>query len=245
MDYIKIFKKIKNEIQNHPLLELVTFKINEGLVDIEKTKEELYECLGYFETVQMESVFEFYKQCNGLVIKYKISSDIDEYSELSKSYPDIDFSINKDAEIGSINILPFEDVFIYEQNYFDKSNEGEDYMHFGNYTYKGNSFGKILFVFDLFSDTNCMAFVPDENKEEPKVIQLLDYYVVWNSSRVTFFESYLNFLAVTRGLIDSRGMLLDYYSKCKDNPLILKEVPYGSDFEPILFKELKSNTTKN
>lgn len=242
MDYLKIFETIKKEVENHPFLELTTFKINKGLPNIEESKKELYKGSGYWENVEMLPIFEFYQQCDGLTLKYKISSDLDgaAYLDFFEQFPDVKQPLDKGMEIGSINILPFKEVFIYEQEFFNKSDEtaeDDSFIHFGDYVYEGNSFGQLLFVFDLFSDTNCMAFVPDEDNQEPKIIQLLDYYIVWNSSRITFFESYIKFLAVTRGLIGSKDILLDYYAEHKNDPLIFHEFPFGTAVEPSLFKE--------
>ena len=82
-----------------------------------------------------------------------------------------------------------------------------------------------------------MAFVPDEDNKKPKIIQLLDYYIVWDSSRITYFDSYINFLAATRGLINSKEELIDYYSTHKDQPLIFDTIPFKTEIEPSLFKD--------
>ena len=239
MNYLELFKSIEEDIKTHPYLQLTKCKINDGISNLENSKKELYETLGYLKNVNLNSIFEFYKQCDGLVIKWKIASHLsdEEYSRLPKKFPGFKLPYNRESVIGSINILPFEDVFIYEQDYFETSSSENNYIHFGNHIYKRNSFGKLLFVFDLYSDTQCMAFVPDEDNKKPKIIQLLDYYIVWDSSRITYFDSYINFLAATRGLINSKEELIDYYSTYKDQPLIFDTIPFKTEIEPSLFKD--------
>lgn len=238
MRYLSIFEKIKEDIITHPYLELVECQFNDGLseAELENLKTELYQCVGYFESIDMEAIFKFYRECNGLTLSWRIASHLNEkeYLELKEKFPDLTFPYTRDLEIGKIKMLPFEEVFLYEQNYFDTSDSGDHFTQFNEYTYNGNSFGKMLFIFDLFSETCCMSFVPDEDNKEPKVIFLSDYYIVWNNSRITFFDSYINFLAVTRGLIESREKIFDHFRGDTKDPILFKKD--DTDLEPSLFK---------
>ncbi|TDO68899.1 hypothetical protein EV143_1169 [Flavobacterium chryseum] len=240
MKYLSIFEKIKEDIIKHPYLELIECQFNSGLseVELENLKTELYQCVGYFQSIDMKAIYKFYRECNGLTLSWRIASHLNEkeYLELKEKFPDLTFPYTRDLEIGKIKILPFEEVFLYEQNYFDTSNSGDHFTQFNEYIYEGNSFGKMLFIFDLFSETCCMSFVPDEDNKEPKVIFLSDYYIVWDNSRITFFDSYINFLAVTRGLIESRKEIFDHFRGDTKKPIIYKK-KYGTDLEPSLFKK--------
>ena len=241
MNYLKVFKNIKSSIEAHPYLEITECEINKGLSkeELKKAKKKLYKSLDYYKTVKLGSIFKFYKQCNGVTIKWKISSHLDEetYNNLPGKFPNLKLPFDRDLDIGSINILPFDDVFINEQNYFDKSNSGDNFTQFGDYTYEGNSFGKMLFLFDLYSDTDCMAFVADQDNEKPKVIYLSDRYIIWDHSKISFFDSYINFLAATRGLTQSKEEYFDHYRGDKLEPLIFDSIPYETDVEPSIFKK--------
>lgn len=248
MDYKKIFNQIVSDIEANPYLELIVSEFNEGLnaKELSKTKIELYDSLGYFKNILLNPIFDFYSQYNGLKIKWKISSSLDDksYDKLLEDFTDWDIpnlDNKRDLEVGSINILPFEDVFIYEQDYFDKSNPDKSnsddfFTHFGNHIYEGNSFGQLLFLFDLYSDTDCMSFVADEDNQELKVIQLSDYYIVWDNSKISYFESYVNFLAATRGSIISRKRFFEHYRGDKVDPLVFDTIPYDTEIEPTIFK---------
>lgn len=243
MKYLSVFEKIKEDVVSHPYLELVECQFNNGLseVELQNLKTELYDCLSYLKSLDMEAIFEFYRECNGLTISWRIASNLDEkeYLELKEKFPDLTFPYTRDLEIGKIKILPFEEVFIYEQDYFDKSATEDHITQFGEYIYEGNSFGKLLFLFDLFSETCCMSFVTDEDNQEPKVIFLSDYYIVWDNSRITFFDSYINFLGITRGLIESRRKTFNYFRGDMKEPIIFENI-YNPDLEPSLFKNFKS-----
>jgi len=245
MKYLEVFTKIKKDIEDHPFLELVTFECKPGIPqdDLASLVSELYEIHPYFKDIKMDAIFNFYKECNGLTLTWKIASHLDDetYIKLEEEWTDMDFPSQKNAILGSIKILPFDDVFLYEQDYFETDPSGDHFTQFGDFTYPGNSFGEMLFIFDLYSDTNCMSFVPDQDNQEPKVICLSDYYVVWDSSRVTFFDSYIYFLAVSRGLIKSRELLFNHYRGDKLDYIQLDSIPFNTAMEPILFKKNKPN----
>lgn len=240
MNYLEIFNNIRKDIDENPYLELVEFNINKGLTEneFENKKKELLESSTFFKAIKMDPIFEFYKQCNGIKLKWKISSNLDEniYNKLPEKFPDLKLPHTRDLFIGNINILPFDDVFIYEQDFFEKSDSGDFFTQFGDYIYEGNSFGKLLFIFDLFSDTQSMSFVPDEDNTSPKVILLSDYYIVWDNSMVSYFNSYINFLVCTRGLIESRNKVFNKYRGDKLEPLIYESVPFNTHIEPMIFR---------
>ncbi|WP_299885246.1 hypothetical protein [uncultured Lacinutrix sp.] len=243
MDYKKLFEQIIIDIKTNPYLELTEYKFNEGLnsKELEKLITELHESSSFYKKIKMESVFNFYSQFNGLTIKWKLSSKLDalSYKKLPELFTDLELPFKRDIEIGCINILPFEDVFIYEQDYFDKSETGDFFTHFGDYVYEGNSFGNMLYLFDLYSETDCMSFLPDEDNQEPKVVYLSDYYIVWDNTKVSFFDSYIIFLAATRGLINSREQIFDFYRGDKEKPIIFKTIPYNTEIEPTIFQKDK------
>lgn len=239
MNYRDTFLKIADDIRSHPDLELVDCCIGDelGQGGIEAKKEELWGAVPYFKTIRMDAIFDFYRECNGVHISWRLSPDVqsERLPDFIARFPIL--AISRNETLGCIRILPFDDVFIIMHRYFDTSDQGEHFTQFCDYTYEGDSFGKILFLFDLYSDTCAMSFVPDEDEHAPKVILVQDYYIVWDSSRVTFFESYVNFLAASRGLILSRETVFGEFRGDKLEPIEFASPPYGTSVEPSLFRE--------
>ncbi|MEM6831188.1 MAG: hypothetical protein AAF551_11800, partial [Bacteroidota bacterium] len=58
--------------------------------------------------------------------------------------------------------------------------------------------------FDFFSDSESMAFYVDVNSCELKTLLIQDDLLDPNYSRITNFQSYIEFLLATKGLIDER-----------------------------------------
>jgi hypothetical protein len=240
MEYLKAFKKIEEDILNNPYLELIEKKYNPGIGENELgvLKDELFHNMKFFKSIKMNKVFNFYKECNGLTLSWGISSKLDDkaYCKLKEEISDLSFPDDRNIEIGKINIRPFDEVFLYDPGYFETKPSNEYQKEFNGFIYEGNTFGDLIFIFDLFSEESCMAFVPDEDNQEPKVILLSDRYVVWDSSRITFFDSYINFLTASRGVIANREMIYDCYRGDKLEPIFYETVPYGTDVESMIFR---------
>lgn len=239
LDYTGVFQKIIKDIENHPYLELDFHQVNQGISAkyLTKIKEKLFQDLPYFESIDMKNIFQFYSEMNGLTLSWKISSDLDHktYNSLKEKITDLTFPEDRNEILGKINILPFEEVFLCDHDFFNISSSGDHFTEFDDFLYEGNSFSEILFLFDVFSDTECMSFIAD-NDDGHKVILLQEDYKLWNHSKVSYFHSYMKFLAATRGLIESRIKTFSEYRGDKTKDILWAKIPYGTTIEPDLFK---------
>jgi hypothetical protein len=236
LTYLDIFKQIAADIEAHPLLELIKVEYNSGI-----SEEAISKYLSQAQNPAIEKVAMLYREANGLVISWKFSSDLDSksFKRYQKEFDDYKISDSaREHEVGRIEFLPFEEVFVDPPHYFDTSDEGDFEVEFNGKVYPGNSLGKLMRPFDLFSEESCMSFIMEEGMQDLKVVLLSDYYIVWDNSRMTHLDDYISFLAITRGLIRSRG---DVFSEYRGDLLdILKFKPSDkAKVEPKLFKMLK------
>ncbi len=224
-DYLTRFQNLADEIASHPWLQLREFQVNQPASD------DIFEAVkDYLGFPLSEFIYNFYRQANGLRLRWTIKPGItdDEFeklSEISDDYEIIDADLESDEyPFANINILPIEESLI-ERNwqgiiYFE---EDIDLAHmefeFAQKTYNRIDFGKKLKPFDVYSNESCMAFLIEDNVQTPKVLCLGDHYIEWDSTRITDFNSYLEMLLATKGITSARDRI---YSK------------YRGDRQPIL-----------
>lgn len=206
-NWLKRFKELESEINNHPLLEITKSVYNKGLMD------ENLDLVEKMENILLPpEVRHFYKQANGLQISWKFKESIgqDDYANIAEMYNDYDYFLYYDGErsqlkdvIGNVNILRIEHCFLddYRERYFDDSEDNDWTLNFFGKDYPGNSFGKELRPFDLIDDYYCTAFVLCRNFE---VMLLSNYYIAWDISRLINFNTYLELVLQTKGIIDGR-----------------------------------------
>jgi len=213
MTYLERFQQLAEEIASHPLLEVVEFKVNAPASEagFNQVEHKLGAPLA-------EAIRTFYRETDGLVLHWKLKSGTtyEALKEISSQYDDYWIESVEDGYLpfARINILPLEETFFAanweEIIYFDWMNDA-DLFEFAGRSYNQLDFGKMLRPFDEFSVSHCMAFLVEEGLGNPKVLLLQDHYVSWESSRLTNFESYLEFLLVTRGIVEARAEIYGEY----------------------------------
>jgi hypothetical protein len=208
--YVERFKAMVEEVKSHPWLEVVEFTVNPpATADVFRQVEEK---LGATLAAPLR---EFYGEANGLKLHWKIKGALSaaELEEVDASSPDysIEFSENEDIPFAKIDLIPLEESLVTRRwEELDEADDEEHYEFQGrSYTYR--EFGERLRPFDLFSTYYCMAFVTEEGRGDPPAMLLGDYYVVWSNSRLTDFNSYLEMLLATRGIVEARNTVYGEY----------------------------------
>lgn len=229
-NFLERFREIVSAIASHPLLEIVQYHINppasnEVLVDVEKK----------IGASLAESIRAFYQEANGFKLHWKVRTGLsdEELNRLEDLYDDYGIGEPDDEDNESpfacINLIPIEECMIERDWHnviiFDEVVSNKTSISFSGVSYEEQNFRERLRPFDLFSNYSCMAFLLEDGIGDPKVLHLSDYYVEWDSSRVTDFESYLEMLCATRGIVESRENIYGHYSGHSKRVLIT-----GSDY---------------
>jgi hypothetical protein len=235
MSYLRRFQQIVEEIQAHPFLEVTEFKINAPTSEASFNRVEQM-----ISTPLAIAIRNFYCETDGLALHWKIKSSItdEELEELGSRYDDYWIESVEDGYVpfAKINILSLEEAFIetnWEDIIFSGVNEQFD---FAGTVYDSSDFAKMLRPFDLFSVTSCMSFLVEKGIGNPKVLLLQDHYINWESSRLTDFESYLEFLLVTRGVFQAREDMYAEYNGYLNPPLTISSSEWSELAVPKIFR---------
>ena len=145
----------------------------------------------------------FYAQMDGLRLKWSLDPDLDPAEQLTfaMANPDRHLS-NSDAAAAdaAIRILPLRDVLALDwrdELYYEPE------FGFHGRELSLEAFHESLRPFDVFSDyrARILGFT---DKRDPRVFLLDDNHGVWDESKGTDVESYLEFILATRGESDER-----------------------------------------
>src|SRR5205823_1787487 len=221
---IERFQAIVDEIKTYDFLDLVEFKTYSPA-----TSETFTNVETEIGSQLTESIRNFYGQTNGLHLRWRIKPDLSDaqLEVISKAFDDYGIELPEQREVpfAQINLLPIEDSFI-NTNWEEVIVPLDDLtFEFQEVTYPHDEFARRLKPFDIFSDYYCMAFLLEKGVGNPKVLLLSDYYAEWYYSRITDFESYMQMLLASRGIVRSRDKIYSEYRGDLKPPLIT-----GSDF---------------
>lgn len=237
--YIERFSAITTEIEHHPLLELLEFRLNPPvsknvIADVENK-------IGHALPAPMR---DFYSQSNGLKLRWRILPDLPRRAvqKISEKFDDysIELPENEDIPFAQINIVSLEDCFLNLNWEGFEFGEPEKTIDYGGVVYLHDEFARRLKPFDLFSTYQCMAIVLEPDIINLKVILLSDHYIQWHFSRITDFASYLEMLIVTRGIVASRDRFYREYRGDLKPPLITGESDWKTDYIPKLFQMINA-----
>lgn len=218
MSYLKRFKEMVEEISKDETFEIVEFKIMPPISKIDLKKIE-YTIGAAFSA----SIRSFYLETNGLHLRWRINPLLNreltkQLKKKSSDYSIVIAETEYDA-FTRINLLPLYESIIKRDW---KESRGEDSVNisFNGQNYKYADFRKKIKPFDLFSLENCMAFFIEPGNGEPLIMMLTDFYTEWSNSRLTNFESYLEFLLSTRGIVEAREKIFADLNGNLKKPLV-------------------------
>jgi hypothetical protein len=242
--YLERFTEMVNDIESHPLLEVVDFRVNPPASDEIMTLVE--ERLG---VPLSDPIRTFYQETNGLRLYWKIKPGLtdEELDVIEEEYDDYDIGVPDEEEdtddenpFAHINFLSIEDCIINRdwrgKIIYDEITSDEETVNFSGVTYQEKTFQNQLKPFDLFSSYACMAFFLEEGVSDPKILRLSGHYAEWDNSKVTNFKSYMEMLFVTRGIVDARGEIYSEYRGDRKPLLITNSDYWNEENIPKLFR---------
>lgn len=211
--YVERFRKMAEEIEAHPALEVVTFKVKAPAPAEELRAAE--EVLGAKLAAPLR---RFYAEANGLHLHWRVREETapEELLKIQEKFDDYDVQLPEDedipfAQIRLLGLLESLKKKRWPQLAQMGKSGGDQPFEFRRATYTYRDFGKRLRPFDIYTSYECMAFFVEEGVGDPKVLLLSDYYSEWDQTRITDFATYLEFLLATRGIGEARKKFFGEY----------------------------------
>ncbi|EAY24041.1 SMI1/KNR4 family protein [Microscilla marina] len=205
MNYTSDLEKIKQEIDRHPLLEVITYEVAPPA-----SKEQIKSIEQKYNIVLDQGLKDFYEQANGCCLHWQlIELSEDEYdAKVYDKFGDYEPDLEDDEEnpFAQIKINSLEDCFLKDSFSYDDSH---DYI----FQFKGNEyieheFSKKLKILDEYSTFSSIAYLCDTEFESAPLVMLSSHYSNWWNSRLTDFATYWKILMQSRGIIEIRNDIL-------------------------------------
>jgi hypothetical protein len=178
-----------------------------------------------------------YRRLNGATFRWRFREDLDDGDRsrivdqftVFTSAPENVFTI-----AGSLDVVPLEDALLDEDYTLPQIDEEEGEFTFDGTTYSDNEFCGMLRIFDAVSEGSAMAFVTRPDVDAWKLMWLTDDWLVYDSSRVTWLEDYLQFTIATWGLITARDSLFTRYQGHLEEPVVFDPAAAEPLLPPVL-----------
>ena len=176
-----------------------------------------------------KDIVDFYKETNGFQLRW-----------ISKSYPRFNPSIHVENELpftyleviteefyfdGCVNILPINEVFFdidWNTVFIFEEDAGKTF-NFQHENFNLLHLKQKLRPFDLFSRNECMSFFNGSSNDFLPCVLQQSYYLDFNTSRITDFNSYLEFVLANRAASKFRRSFYNKINGHLDELLITHE----------------------
>jgi hypothetical protein len=181
----------------------------------------------------------FYAEMNGLDLAWRIRLDtsheeLKRLRALSDDY-ELDFAESENYRIGRINLVPIEQSILGEPWSGVPIDNPTNKTRFNGRDYAYSDARTRVRPLDLFSPMAFMCLFIEEGNGDPPVF-LIDEDVTDWSSAVTNFESYVEFLLVTRGLREAKLNVFSAAEGQANRRLVHSPEEWSRDYTPKLFR---------
>ncbi|MCH2044447.1 MAG: pentapeptide repeat-containing protein [Saprospiraceae bacterium] len=209
-NYLQRFKKMVSVLHAHPKVQLLHFNT------FPPCSEETFEAIEQKCGQALDSNLKaFYRETNGLQLTWILKTN-DCYQPQQHRYnqePLVwDFATQEfRSEDACIMILPIEQVFSSLD--YPSSNTGANNpeLDFLGYNFSFNQFYSNLYVFDAFSKFCDMALFRDTQHKRWLVLMGDEGGECYTDSRLTDFDSYIEFLLAYKGYCQKRKQFYGLY----------------------------------
>lgn len=243
--YVERFRKVVAEVEAHPALEVVAFKVKEpaGAEELRAAEEVLGAKLA-------EPLRRFYgEEANGLLLHWRVREDIspEDLKKVKRESSDYQIEPPEDPDIpfAKVHLLGLLESLKKKRWPEITTHVPEATYEFRGETYKSREFGKRLRPFDIFSTYECMAFLVEEGVGDPAVMLLSDYYGEWDETRITDFASYMEMVLATRGITEARKAVFGEYRGDRKPPLKTGPSYWTAERIPKMFRAQTKTKTKS
>jgi len=218
-NYLRRFRALEEELKEHDFIEIIDFTIYPPA-----TAAQLKVVESKLGAPLAKPIRGFYEQTNGLKLHWRIKPDLSlvETEKLRKKSSDYYVVIAEYVgdPFAMINLIPIHESIVKRRwKELDISRTGKTF-EFGGSSHRIEEFRKRLKPFDIINREICMSFLLEQGNGNPPVLLLSDGYTDWNSSILTDFESYMEMLLVTRGIVEARERIFGQEEGDLKPPLI-------------------------
>lgn len=208
MSYLARFHQLANELEKHPKVRLLAYFTFPSVSD--ELLQKVEQSLG---TALDERIKTFYKASNGLQLRWIFENNEDFNAQIhqpDKTPSDWQYATDAfRAEDGVIALLPLEQVFASGNQGFDWVEAQTPLEFLGESQRLSDFYGRIK-PMDEFSFYCNMAFYLN-GSGYPPVLMGDEQRSNFTDSRLTDFNSYLEFLLATKGLCRKRKTFYGQY----------------------------------
>jgi hypothetical protein len=202
--FVEMVDKIKQQ-SNRRILSFARFPPI-GPEIIERIERE-YDC-----TLD-RSVAEFFRESNGLQIRWTLTQAISDAASIGRDKQAEDHHQSfawmlpwerRLQDTGIINILPLDKILLSDWKGFTWFGSERGSKRFLGIEYQYVNFLKMMKPFDIFGKYYTMVLFMKPTVATPLVLLAEDNLTDYSSSKITNFESYLEFLLATEGAVVER-----------------------------------------
>ncbi|MBD2563983.1 MULTISPECIES: hypothetical protein [Nostoc] len=237
-DYLKRFNALVKDLATYPYIEIMEYVTHPPvhLTDLKAVEAHL-------EAPLTEAIHSFYEQTNGLKLHWRIKRDLslEETEKLRNKSSDFYVLIAEyvDDPFANIHLLPIQDcIFKYKWEQLATAH-WEKTIEFKDTIYQREDFKKQLKPFDLISSEYCMAYFFEKGNGNPSVLLLNEECSEWINSRLTDFESYIEMLLATRGIVEAREKIFATEHGDSEPPFIAGSDYWEKHYTPKIFEGSK------
>lgn len=232
--YVERFRAMFKDMERYSFIELLEFSPQPPA-----TASEIKSVESKLGVPLDATVRGFYEETNGLKLHWRIKRDlgIEESKKIRKKSSD--YYVKIAEYIGDpfafINIIPIQESIVVRDWKEISIDIEQKKIEIKGHSYSVKQLEKRVKPFDLLNEELCMAFLflPDSGK--PQVLLLSEGCVEWNNLRSTDFESYMEMLLTTRGIVEARMKIFGREEADPYSPLIGDAKFWQKKFTPNLF----------
>jgi len=234
--YLERFRKMFNDLNRYSFIEPLEFIPQAPATEL------------IFKSIESKlgapldpAIRNFYEETNGLKLHWRIKRDLGKKEAEKIRAKSSDYYVKIAEYVGDpfafINIIPIQESF--ENRDWNELTIDKEQQHriFNGKPCTIDQIKKGLKPFDLLNKEMVMAFLFGQDNGTPKVLLLSEGYSELDNSSITDFESYIEMLLVTRGLVEARIKIFDRENNELDSPLIGDAKFWQEKFTPKLFSK--------
>lgn len=209
-NYLQRFKKMVSVLHAHPKVQLLHFNT------FPPCSEETFKAIEQKSGQVLDPNFKaFYRETNGLQLTWILKTN-DRYHPQQHKYRKQelpwDFGTKEfRSEDACIMLLPIEQIFSSLNDFIPETEVSNHELDFLGYNFSYNQLYANLHVFDPFSKFCDMAFFKDVQQKRWLVLMGDEGGECYTDSRLTDFDSYMEFLLAYKGYCQKRKQFYGLY----------------------------------
>jgi hypothetical protein len=215
-DYVERFDALVDALRGYNYIEILRYEKRQPVraTVIRAVEREL-------DAPLASSLRGFYGQTDGIRLKWRIKPtlSLDETEKLRQKSTDYYVLIAEYVgdPFANIDILPLADIFLHNKRKTRGAEPGAGRIKVAGNTYTAEALSRSLRPFDLLNEKYCMALAAESGVGNPPAI-LIEHCGEPASSASCDFESYMEMVLATYGIVEARTKLFGSDAKADSIP---------------------------